>query len=113
MSIFKFKNSLRESQASQSEGACCLIYKDQFTEDDMNAAWWYECALYKLTHFSLYRARWILLMYLRSNVKETLPPLVTQFGLFTDELDLLRHRGTINYTLSVKSVFYYLLTIPG
>ena len=36
------------------------------------------------------------LTYLRSKLKETPPPLITQFGLFIDDLDLLRCRGRIN-----------------
>ena len=108
--ILKFKSLVQRTQASQ-KGAYCLAHSDQLTGDDIHTAEVLWICSIQADSFSGE------LTYLRSKFQETLPPPLAQFGLFIDNLGLLRCRGRINNSqldiASKSPSVYYLLTIPG
>ena len=86
--VLMFKNSLQRNRSKRGE--CPFANKGQLTGDDINAA---EALWLRSIQASSFLAE---MAYLKSKVKQTPPPLVTQFGLFIDDLDVLRCRGRIN-----------------
>ena len=87
--ILQFK-ALRRSQTNHGEEGSPFIYHNQLTGEDMNAAEVLWIRSIQLRSFSEE------LTYLSSMSKHSPPARVSQFGLFLDDLHLLRCRGRIN-----------------
>lgn len=88
--ILQFKYLLQRSQTKQSRQVPPVVLKNRFTGEDTNTA---EVLWIRSIQAKLFSVE---LTYLSSKSNQIPPARVSQFGLFLDDLSLLRCKGRIN-----------------